>query len=278
MKKTRKSLVTHLIPHLDDIAAFWLLVRFDPALKKARLKFVQTSPEGIKLAAGEIGVGVGRGKYDEHKGDKNDSATSLVWKDLKRRGLLPAGLRGRAIAQLVDYVKRGDLGEFIGAKGPTFSVSEILRAMTKLPAEDSRTATLAGFRLLDAMLVLYEERIKIDRAVRGGIAFRTRWGKGIAIAVEAVPGAISNRIAELGYALVVLRYPDSGFLHVRCTPGTPADLSRLGRMLMQTEPEARWYLHHSHKLLIQGDWVAPIKVRSKHGLATLVALIKKMYG
>jgi hypothetical protein len=54
-------------------------------------------------------------------------------------------------------------------------------------------------------------------------------------------------------------------------------VSRLGKMLMKAEPEARWYLHHSHKLLIQGDWVAPIKVRSKYGLEDLVDLLRTMY-
>ncbi len=270
-------LVTHLIPHLDDIAALWLLVRFDLACKNSHLKFVPTSPEGIVLASGEIGVGVGRGKYDEHKGDKKDSAASLVWKDLKRRKKLPNGLHGRAVAALVDYVRRGDLGEFIGKKGPTFSVSEILRALTKVAGEDSRSATLLGFRMLDAMRVLYGERIQIDEAIRRGAKFSTRWGRGVAITVDAVPGAISNRIAELGYAMVVLRYPDSGYLHVRCTPGTRADLSRLGRFLMRAEPQARWYLHHSHKILIQGDRIAPIKIRSQYSQSELVGLLKKFY-
>jgi hypothetical protein len=173
-------------------------------------------------------------------------------------------------------VKRGDLGEFVGVVGPTFSVPEILRSLTKVPGEDSNSATLLGFRVLDAMLVLYKERIEIDKAIRSGRTFQTRWGKGIAITVEALPGAVSNRIAEAGYALVVLRYPN-GFMHVRCTPGTRSDLSKLWKELMKSEPEARWYLHHSHKLLIQGDPIAPIKVRSKYGLKELVAMIRKLY-
>ena len=277
MAKPRPVLVTHVIPHLDDIAAFWLLVRFNPALKKAQLKFVTTTPEGLKLEPGEIGVGVGRGAYDEHKGDKKESAVSLVWNDLCRRKRLPGGTLGRALAELTDFVKRGDLGEYIGKSGPGFPLADVLRALTKLPGEDSRTETLLGFRLLDATLILHEERIKIDEAIRKGLKFRTKWGRAVAITVDAVPGAISGRIAELGYAMVVLRFPDSGYLHVRCTPGTKADLSRLGRHLMATEPEARWYLHHSKKMLLQGDWVAPVKTRSKQSLADMVALIKKLY-
>lgn len=272
-----KALVTHVIPHLDDIAALWLLVRFDPSARKAALKFIETTPEGVKLAKGEIGVGVGRGIYDEHKGDKKDSAVSLVWKDLKRRGKTPKGLRGQALAALVDFVRRGDMGEYIGKEGPGIPTATALRALAKLPGESSRSATLVGFRLLDAELVLYEERAKIDAAIARGRKFMTKWGRGIGISVEAVPGMVSGRIAELGYAMVVLRYPSKGFLHVRATPGTGVNLSALAKIVMKEEPEARWYLHHSKKMLLQGDWVAPISTRSKYGVDGLIRLIRKLY-
>ena len=274
----RKTLVTHVIPHLDDIAALWLLVRFDPALKRAGLSFVETTPEGIKLPKGAIGVGVGRGVYDEHKGDKKDSAVSLVWKDLKRRGRTPKGLRGTALAALVDFVRRGDMGEYIGKEGPGIPTATTLRALAKLPGESSRSATLVGFRLLDAELVLYEERARIDAAIARGAKFMTKWGRGIGLTVEAVPGMVSGRIAELGYAMVVLRYPKTGFLHVRATPGTRVDLSRLAKVVMKEEPQARWYLHHSKKMLLQGDWVAPVSTRTRYGVAGMIKLIKKLHG
>ncbi|HTK60525.1 MAG TPA: hypothetical protein VL283_04990 [Candidatus Baltobacteraceae bacterium] len=272
-----KTLVTHVIPHLDDIAALWLLVRFDPTAKRAPLKFVETSPEGVKMPKGAIGVGVGRGIYDEHKGDKKDSAVSLVWKDLKRRGHLPSGLRGTALAALVDFVRRGDMGEYIGKEGPGIPTATTLRALAKLPGESSRSATLVGFRLLDAELVLYEERAKIDAAIARGRKFTTKWGRGIGLTVEAVPGMVSGRIAELGYAMVVLRYPKEGFLHVRATPGTRVDLSKLAKLVMKEEPEARWYLHHSKKMLLQGDWVAPVSTRTKYGVDGMIRLIRKLY-
>lgn len=270
-------LVTHVIPHLDDIAALWLLVRFEPAARQAPLKFVQTAPEGVKLLKGEIGLGVGRGRYDEHKGDLKDSAVSLVWKDLKRRGKTPKGLQGAALAELVDYVRRGDMGEYIGKEGPGMPLPTTLRALAKRPGESSRSATLVGFRLLDAMLDLYGERAKIDAAIARGKKFTTKWGRGIGISVEAVPGMVSGRIAELGYAMVVLHYPKEGFLHVRATPGTRVDLSKLAKLVMKEEPQARWYLHHSKKMLLQGDWVAPVTTRSNHDVAGLIRLIRKLY-
>lgn len=272
-----KKLVTHLIPHLDDIAALWLLKRFDSSSKKAGLKFVPTSAKGIKLPKNEIGVGVGRGKYDEHKGDLREAAVSLVWKDLKKRKKLPRGTKGAAIAELVDFVRRGDLGEFIGKSGPTFHLGSILRKVTRLPGHNSRTSTLIGFTLLDSMYRLYEERVLVDRAIAKGLKFKTKWGKGIAITVDALPASVSDRIAELGYAMVVLQYPKTKYLHVRATPGTKVNLHKLGRLLQKEEPQADWYLHHSKKLLIQGDWIAPVKHHTRYTYKTMPKLIRKLY-
>lgn len=272
-----KTLVTHLIPHLDDVTAMWLLKRFDPASKKAALKFVPTASGGITLPKGELGLGVGRGKYDEHKGDRFDSATSLVWKDLKKRKKTPKGATGDALAELVDYVRRGDLGEYIGRGGETFALSPILRAMAELPGHSSRSATLVGFNILDAMLVLYEERVVIDRAIDTGIVFKTKWGKGIGVRVEAIPGSVSNRVAERGFALVVLSYPKRGDLHVRATPSSKANFTRLANHVKKEEPGAEWFFHHGKKMLIHGDRIAPTSIRTSYDLKSMIALVKKLY-
>jgi hypothetical protein len=56
MSKKTKTLVTHLFPHLDDVAGFWLLKRFDTKLRDANLMFVPTKAGGVKLDSGHIGV------------------------------------------------------------------------------------------------------------------------------------------------------------------------------------------------------------------------------
>lgn len=272
-----KTLVTHLIPHLDDVVAMWLMKRFDSSLKDAKLKFVPTAAGGISLPKDEIGLGVGRGKYDEHKGDRFDSATSLVWKDLKKRGRTPKGATGDALAELVDYVRRGDLGEFIGRGGETFAISPILRAMAELPGNNSRSATLVGFKMLDAMLVLYEERVVIDKAIDEGITFKTKWGKAIGVTVEAIPGSVSNRVAERGFALVVLSYPKRGDLHVRATPSSKSNLTKLANHVAKAEPDAEWFFHHGKKMLIHGDRIASTSVKTSYSLKSMIALVKKFY-
>ncbi len=273
-----KTIVTHLHPHLDDVAAAWLLKRFDAALKNAKLKFVPTSAGGIRLSKNEIGVGVGRGSYDEHKGDRRDSAVSLVWKDLKRRGKLPAGDEGKALAGLVDVVRRGDLGEYIGRPGNFFNVAQIVQTLSGLPGEDSRSASLAGFKLLDAMLHLHHEKISIERAVGRGRRFSTKWGRGIGLVSDALPGSVSTLLAEKGFALVVLQHPGRAYLHVRAAPSSRADLTKLAALVRTHEPDREWYFHHSKKMLLHGDLVAPTRKRTSYAISAMIALIRKLYG
>src|SRR3990172_2036073 len=114
-----KTLVTHVRPHLDDICGIWLIQKYLPGWKKSRLQFISASPTGGKTIGGAVDsnpnvihVGIGRGKYDEHKGDVDDCATTLIYKDLKRRKLLPAdSVTTAALKRLTDYVLEGDLGK-----------------------------------------------------------------------------------------------------------------------------------------------------------------------
>ena len=86
-----KTLVTHINPHLDDISAIWIFKKFHPDFKDAEIEFINASrDEALKNESGEkIYFGTGGGKYDEHKGDLEDCAASLVWKDIKAKGLAP---------------------------------------------------------------------------------------------------------------------------------------------------------------------------------------------
>ncbi len=278
MAEKHKILVTHLFPHRDDVAALWLLKRYEPSLKAAHFRFLPTSAGGLKLSATEIGVGVGRGKYDEHKGDLKESAASLVWKDLKRRGKLPKGAEGSALAALVDDVRLGDMGTGIGTPGHFRNDTKILQTIAGLPGGDSLMATGWGFVLMDALLALYGEREVALKAIRAGKTFVTKFGKGVAVRSKILPGMASTMSAELGFALIVLEHPSRAYLHVRAAPSSKIDLTQLAKTVRAVEPKLEWYLHHSKRMFLHGDLVAPTKLRTRFTLKTMSALIKKLYG
>ncbi len=277
MSKKPKTLVTHLFPHRDDVAGLWLLKRFDPSLRKAEIEFVPTSAGGVTLPSGHIGIGVGRGAYDEHKGDLNDSAASLVWKDLKRRGKLPSGAEGKALAALIEDVRRGDMGSGIGTPGHFRNDTKILQTIAGLPSGDSLMATGWGFVLMDALLHLYVEREEAVQAMKRGLVFSTKHGKGIAVRSAMLPGMASTISAEQGYALIVLEHPTRRYLHVRAAPSSKFDLTKLAKAVRVEESDNEWYLHHSKRMLLHGDLVAPTPVRTKFTLKSMTALIKSLY-
>jgi hypothetical protein len=269
------TLVTHLFPHRDDVAGLWLLQRYNPKFRDANLMFIPTGAN-VKLDPGHVGIGTGRGIYDEHKGDVNDSATSLVWKDLKRQKLLPHGLEGAALATLVEMVRRGDMGFGIGQPNHWRNDTKILQTIAGLPGQDSILATRWGYTLMDALLVLYMERATAIRDIKKGIKFQTRWGRGIAIKSEVLPGMASTISAELGYALVALEHPSHRYIHVRSNPKTKTNFTRLYREIRKIDGDSTWFLHQSKRLLIHGDLVAPTPVRSHLHLKDMVKLIKKI--
>jgi len=269
-------LVTHLFPHRDDVAGLWLLKRFG-GFKTNPIEFIPTSAGGVKLEPGHVGIGVGRGMYDEHKGDLKDSAASLVWKDLKRRGKLPKGHEGKALAALIDDVRKGDMGKGIGTPGHFRNDTKILQTVAGLPGSDSLLATGWGFVLMDALLKLYTEREEALAAIRKGATFKTRFGRGVAVRSGMLPGMASTISAELGFALVVLEHPARRYLHVRAAPDSRFDLTRLAKAVRAAEPDGEWYLHHSKRMLLHGDLVAPTAARSKFTLAAMVKLIRKLY-
>ncbi len=62
-----KILVTHINPHLDDIAAIWLFKKFHPDFKEANIEFISASRDKADESADRVYVGTGGGKFDEHK-------------------------------------------------------------------------------------------------------------------------------------------------------------------------------------------------------------------
>ncbi len=113
-------IVTHVLPHLDEIGAFWLLQKFGekkyPGINKAPLLFADIEGQAIRL-------GVGGGEFDEHStNDKNrkegECSFTLVLKAL--------GLGGEpALKKIAKFILQVD------TKGGThpFDISTLVKEM-----------------------------------------------------------------------------------------------------------------------------------------------------
>ena len=128
-----KYIVTHNRPHLDEIAAIWILKKFGeqifPGISTAQLIFWETggqTPNGRSAQEydneGYLLLGVGGGRFDEHPGDdqrkKEECAFTLVMRAL---GLIDEPY----FEKIITFVKNNDLK---GAANP-FDLAQITQSL-----------------------------------------------------------------------------------------------------------------------------------------------------
>lgn len=268
-----KILVTHTRPHLDDVCGVWLYRKFVPGWQKVKVHFIATSAEGAEPYGGGkvdanpdiVHIGVARGKYDEHKGDKGESAATLVFKDLAdRRFLTQDRDELLALRKVIAYVLEGDLGLRMGKRESIYELRLVI-----LGVPDSLDRISAGCIMLDGLLNLFKDEVILDWDWRKKKIFRTRWGRGVGLSSRV---RATSRAYGAGYVLVAQVDPVLGYRFIRADARSKVDLTAIFRKVKKLEPVADWYLHHSKRMLICGSEVAPQSHLSRLTLEELIAL------
>lgn len=270
-----KTLVTHIRPHLDDICAMWLLKRFDPEQKEARMEFITTDKNGgaRRDGADVTCVGVGRGRFDEHKGDVGDCSTTLVYKEILRLHT-PEPEDQAALKKIVDWVLAVDTGKLKGEKWQQFSIPSVFDGYFESNERDSLAMTEFGFQILDSLLVATRGEVGVARDWAERMEFDTPWGRGAALVSDR--RQVDGYAYERGYAIVALVNRAGNYHTIRANANSDADLTAAYEALTAREPQASWYFHHSKKMLICGGTGGTAAVHpSRLTLRELAALIKK---
>lgn len=267
-----KTLITHVRPHLDDVCAIWLLRRFAPEFKDSAVDFIQTNKDGGKTEANPdfTYIGVGRGRFDEHKGDVGKCATTLVLDHLKERDLL--GGDEAAAGKLAAWVLEEDTGKLHTIPYRDFSVPIILQSTFDLSNRDSGAVADLGFRILDALFVAMKNVVEIETDWEKRVAFLSRFGP--AIALESNAREVDSYCYVRGFDVVAIVNKARTHHTIRGKAGTTVDLSSVYEVLKEKDPAAAWYLHHSKKLLICGGDITSEKALSKMTVEGLVELLK----
>lgn len=267
-----KTIVTHLRPHLDDICAAWLLKRFLPDYADAGLEFVSTSVR--ESGDGDLDrtyVGVGRGRFDEHKGDAGECATTLVFAHVRESAELD-DLTRRALERIVGWVLLEDTGRLMTVEQRDFTLPVALRGEYDRTGGDSASAAELGFGMLDALLVSHRDLASLEEDWEGRIEFQSRFGPAVAIRTDSQ--YLDSYVYGRGFALYVQESPDGRYRTVRAAASTPADLAPVCDRLREMEPKADWYCHHSGQMLINGGPLAPEDTPSKLSLEEIIELLK----
>lgn len=272
-----KTLVTHINPHLDDILAIWLFKKFHTEFKEAKIEFLSAAKEGITYEGKPVDsdpevihFGIGRGKFDEHKGDIGQSAGSLVWKEIKASNLAPQNkIELGAYDELVAWNNLIDTGQAPSYEFSEFSVQALIRPLDSKP-ETSKKAIELGEEILDRILNVLKRKQQSVLDWEKAIKFETRFGQTMAISSETVDRAFCKR---QGGDLFLIYNPK----HSSVQYFTPKDLDLepVYKKAKVSDPEASWYLHHSHHMILCGSHSAPNSKPTKLTFEELIELVKE---
>lgn len=272
-----KVLVTHINPHLDDIAAIWLFKKFYPEFKDAEVEFLSAGKGAVTWENKPVDsdpnivhFGIGRGKYDEHKGDLNDCATSLVWKDVKSQGKAPKEeIEKLALEELVHWVTLEDTGRLPIEENSAFSVPAFIRPKSD-EKQDSQKAIDLGSEILDRILAVLEQKQQAIEDWEQRLEFETKFGKTVAVQSSAVDRSFCKSKQGDLFIMYEPNYKSVQYF----TPSHTLDLEPIYKKAAELDPQADWFLHHSHHMVICGSGASPDSKKTKLSFDQLVELVK----
>lgn len=269
-----KTLITHIRPHVDDICGFWLLMRYLPEYADAKIDFIPTNAKGGETVNDPdfVYVGVGRGQFDEHKGDIGECATSLVYEYVKSKVSLDPNEQS-ALDKLVAWVLEEDMGRLSAQSLRQFSIPSIIQGHYRVTKRDSHKVAELTMTILDAVFDSLKELVKLEKDWENRVEFDSRFGK--AVAVETSARDIDSYAYRRGFDLAVYVNHQHDYFNVRVrADAEDIDLSSVYDRLKELEPQAGWYIHHSKHMLICGGDLEPGAVLSKLTLDELVDTLR----
>lgn len=227
-------------------------------------KAVDSDPEVVHF-------GIGRGKYDEHKGDLNQSAASLVWQDIKNSGLVKDELEQKALDELISWNTLIDTGQAPDYEFSEFSVQSFLRPLDS-KKETSQKAINLGSEILDRILEVLKRKQQSIRDWDKKIEFSSKFGKSYAISSETVDRSFCKRMGGDLFIIYNPKYRSVQFF----TPSQNIDLAPIYEKVKSLDSEADWYLHQSHHIIICGSHTAPDSKPTKLTFEQLIEVVKNI--
>ncbi|PIZ55926.1 hypothetical protein COY23_03820 [bacterium (Candidatus Torokbacteria) CG_4_10_14_0_2_um_filter_35_8] len=272
------KLVTHIKPHLDDICALWLLKKFDSKFENAEIGFVPTNHKGgeVDKDPNKTYIGVGRGKFDEHKGDLQECSSTLVWKDLKKRGLVKDTKMEKAITYLLGWVLKEDTGKLKDIAYSNFTVPSILHGFYRINNDDSLKLTEFGFSILDSILYALKDIVTLEEEWKDRIEIKSKFGKAAAFETSVFKG-IDQFVYQKGFTVAIFRNTKKGYVKFKAKADSDIDFTSLYKRIKKEDFCAGWYLHHSKKMLICGSECAPNEVLSNLSFERLVKIFREEF-
>lgn len=273
------TLITHINPHLDDIFAIWLFKKFHPDFKNAKIEFLSAAKEGVTFEGKPVDsdpdvvhFGIGRGKFDEHKGDIGESAGSLVWKDIKNQGLAPKDeIEIKALEEMVKWNTLIDTGQAPSYEFSEFSIQSLIRPLDS-KKESSIKALQLGEEILDRIFPVLKRKQLSIKDWEKALKFTSSFGKSYAVSSETVDRAFCKKTRGDLFIIYHPKYKSVQFF----TPSQDIDLEPIYQKVKSMDPDADWYFHQSHHIIMCGSHTAPDSKPTKLTFEQLIEIAKSI--
>lgn len=268
-----KTLVTHINPHLDDIFAIWLLKKFDPKFKDFGVDFISANHNsGDQETEEKVFVGTGGGKFDEHKEGLHTCAGSLVFDYLRNENLLPEDkLAVKAIEEMVEWNKKIDTGTIPIEAYDEFSVPAFIRSKDNNKQTSLKDVEL-GSEILERILEMQKRKQQSIKDWEKRVEFETKFGKTYAIKSGTIDRPFCKRMGGDLFIIHNPKYPSIQYF----TPSQTLDLSPIYEKVKEMDPDAGWYLHQSHHMVLCGSSAAPDAKPTKLTFEQLIEMSKSI--
>ncbi|KKW11568.1 MAG: hypothetical protein UY48_C0016G0015, partial [Candidatus Gottesmanbacteria bacterium GW2011_GWB1_49_7] len=250
---------------------------FFPGWKEASLAFV---PAGNTLGGRPpdenpeiLHVDTGFGKFDHHQSNADTCASILVYEEIKKtRGADPAMERLLAVVNEIDHFRE------VFFPNPTADFWDLglvsqIDGWRLLHADNPIKIVDLGMQALDAIYKTFQNKVWAEKELKEkGVEFATIWGK--AIGVETTNDEVVHLAQKMGYAIALRKDPKKGYLRIKSLPKDSIDLEPLYNELKSAEPDATWFLHASHHMVLNGSSKNPDMRPTKKSLQEIITALK----
>jgi len=277
--------VTHMMPDVDAIASVWLLKRFLAGWERADVAYV---PAGTTLdnepvdSKGDIlHVDTGLGMLDHHQTDEDTCAAKRTMEFVsqsQKSKVKSQKFPDEALVRLVDIVN--DIDHFRDVYYPNpeadfydFSLIGALDGWKLLYSEDNNKLLELGMVSLDGIYKKLQDKVWAEKEIEEkGVPFKSKWGK--ALGIETVNDEVVRLGQKKGYILVARKDPKKSYVRIKALPLSKVDLEGIYKTLKKMDSEATWYLHASHKMLLNGSMKNPKTKPTRLTLREIIKVLK----
>ena len=92
--------------------------------------------------------------------------------------------------------------------------------------------------------------------------------------METTNDEVVHLAQKMGYAIALRKDPKKGFLRIKSLPKDSIDLEPLYNELKSAEPDATWFLHASHHMVLNGSSKNPDMRPTKKSLQEIITALK----